>query len=105
MNCFTTIWSRKLSSFGTLSARGFRQISSLLRDLGHGEFSYNGSEVAYSFRYGWVQVAEPERPDFIEFISECADDEDEVSLDVLLSAEDILKEAIAARQPDGDEDE
>ena len=24
VNCFTTIWSRKLSSFGTLSARGFR---------------------------------------------------------------------------------
>ena len=81
------------------------QISSLLHDLGHGEFSYNGSEVVYSFRYGWVQVAEPERPDFIGFISECVEDEDEVSLDVLLRAEEILKEAIAARQPDGDEDE
>ena len=43
------------------------QISSLLLEIGHGEFSYNGSEVAYSFRFGWVQVVEPERPDFIEF--------------------------------------
>lgn len=89
------------------------QISSLLRNLGHDEFSYNGHEVAYSFRYGWVQVAEPERPDFaeperpdfIEFISECADDEDAVSLEELLRAEEILTEAIAARQPDGDEKE
>jgi len=81
------------------------QISSLLRNLGHDEFSHNGHEVAYSIRYGWVQVAEPGRPDFIEFISECADDEDEVSLDELLRAEEILTEAIAARQPDGDEKE
>jgi len=81
------------------------QISSLLRALGHGEFSYNGNEVAYSFRHGWVQIAEPERPDFIEFISECADDEDEISLDEILRAEEILKETIAARQPDGDEEE
>jgi len=81
------------------------QISSLLRDLGHREFSYNGNEVAFSFRYGWVQVAEPERPDFIEFISECAADEDDVPLDDLLRAEEILKKAIAARQPDGDEEE
>ncbi len=81
------------------------QISLLLRNLGHDEFSYNCHEIAYSFRYGRVQVAEPERPDFIEFISECADDEDEVSLEELLRAEEILTEAIAARQADGDEEE
>ena len=81
------------------------QVSSLLLELGNGGYSYHGGSVAYSFRYGWVQTTGPERPEFVDFIRDSIEDDDEVSLNDLLKAQQLIQAAIDERQLDGDDDQ